>query len=209
MITLKRFRRLEAAVRVAGYADTIAWSEAIAAPATSRDFAEAAIYVVCNSGFRTSVALPVYQRCMVALDDGMSADTVFGHPGKTAAIDAIWLAKDTLFEAFNNDADKVTFCATLPWVGPVTKFHLAKNLGVDVAKSDVHLTRLARADGVTAQELCAALARATGYRIATIDTILWRACEAGILDSARYEKLGWYRAFTGRHTLPIPTEVSG
>lgn len=59
----------------------------------------------------------------------------------------------------------------------------------------VHLARLAHADGTTAQQLCAALAVKTGYRVATIDTILWRACVAGILDSVRYERFGWRRAF--------------
>ena len=81
---------------------------------------------------------------------------------------------------------------------PTTKYHLAKDLGVDVAKPDVHLARLATRDRTTVARICARLARQTGYRMATIDTILWRACATGILDSKRYELEGWRAAFRGR-----------
>jgi hypothetical protein len=59
----------------------------------------------------------------------------------------------------------------------------SENLGADVAKPDVHLNRLAEAERVTAQELCERLAKETGYRAATVDLILWRACANGIIHS--------------------------
>ena len=71
----------------------------------------------------------------------------------------------------------------LPWIGGITKYHLAKNLGIDCAKPDVHLQRLADREGVTAHVLCERLAKATGYRIATVDLVLWRACATGLIDS--------------------------
>jgi hypothetical protein len=77
----------------------------------------------------------------------------------------------------------VAFCGTLPWVGPITKYHLAKNFGGNFAKPDVHLQRLADAEGTTPQELCERLGEATGYRASTIDLILWRACADGIINS--------------------------
>ncbi len=62
-----------------------------------------------------------------------------------------------------------------PYVGPVTKFHLAKNLGLDVAKPDRHLVRLSHAAGFTdPARLCSAVARATGDRVATVDLVFWR-----------------------------------
>ena len=88
-----------------------------------------------------------------------------------------------LFRRYLQTDDLIAFCETLPWIGPITKFHLAKNLGSNVAKPDVHMLRLAKLSGTTAQELCERLSRETGYRAATIDLILWRACADGIIHS--------------------------
>jgi len=191
MLTLERFHHIEWAVRKAGYRDTIEWSEAIASVQDADGFAQAAIYVICNSGMRVTVAAPIAERCIVQLRNGQSATSVFGHPGKSEAIDLIWRDRADLFAAFEAADDKIAFCQTLPWIGPVTKFHLAKNLGIDAAKPDVHLDRLAKRENVTTEQLCARLARETGYRVSTIDTILWRACADGILNSRHYARYGW------------------
>lgn len=195
MITLKRFRKLEAALRAAGYGHAIDWSENIQPVTTAEEFAAAAIFVICSSGMNNRVAGPIAVRCLTALAIGASARTVFGHPGKSAAIDTIWQQRDELFSRYLAENDKVEGLGELPWIGPVTKHHLAKNLGADTAKPDVHLERLARRDKTTTQTLCQRLARQTGYRVATIDTILWRACADGLLNSRRYEANGWKAAF--------------
>lgn len=195
MITLKRFRQLEAALRAAGYGPTIDWSENVQPATTAEEFAAEAIYVICNSGLHNRVAGPIAVRCLAALAVGASATTVFGHPGKSAAIDTIWRDRDELISRYLAQNDKVNVLEELPWIGPVTKHHLAKNLGADTAKPDVHLERLARRDRTTTQTLCRRLARQTGYRVATIDTILWRACANGLLSSPDYEADGWKAAF--------------
>lgn len=195
MITVKRFRKLEAALRAAGYGPMIEWSETVQPPQTAEEFAGEAIYVICNSGLKNSVAAPIAVRCLAVLAIGASATTVFGHPGKAAAIDTIWHHRAMLFERFGRESAKLDFLGELPWIGPVTRHHLAKNLGSDTAKPDVHLERLARRDRTTTQTLCRRLARLTGYRVATIDSILWRSCADGMLNSAVYEAGGWKAAF--------------
>jgi len=140
----------------------------------------------------------IYARCLGALDRSGTTRRVFGHKGKARAIDGIWRDRERLFGEFSASGDKLVFCESLPWIGPTTKYHLAKDLGVDVAKPDVHLARLARRDRTTVARMCARLARQTGYRKATIDTILWRGCATGILDSKRYELEGWRAAFRGK-----------
>lgn len=182
-ITLELFGAIERAVREAGYAAAIHWSENVKPPSTARKFASEAIYVICNSGMSNRVAVPIFQRCMAALKRHQSATSVFGHVGKASAIDEIWSHRVLLFRKLKKADDLIGFCGELPWVGPVTKYHLAKNLGADVAKPDVHLNRLAEPEGVTAQELCERLAAQTGYRVATIDLVLWRACADGIIHS--------------------------
>jgi hypothetical protein len=179
----KLFAKIDRAVRKAGYSAAIEWSENIRPPTTAAQLAAEAIYVICNSGMSNRVAVPIFERCMTALRGGESVTTVFGHREKAAAIDDIWRRRVKLLRKLRRANDLVEFSASLPWVGKVTCYHLAKNLGADVAKPDVHLNRLAAREGVTAQELCERLARETGYRTATIDLILWRACADGIIHS--------------------------
>lgn len=195
MITLIRFRKLEAALRAAGYGPMIEWSENIQPATTAEEFAAEAIFVICGSGMNNKVAGPIAVRCLATLAVGASARTVFGHRGKSAAIDTIWQQRAVFFERYCRENDKVRMLSELPWIGPVTKHHLAKNLGADTAKPDVHMERLARRDRTTTHKLCRRLARQTGYRIATIDTVLWRACADGLLNSRRYEADGWDAAF--------------
>ena len=182
-ISRELFDEIDRAVRQAGYDAAIEWSENMKAPATAANFASEAIYVICNSGMSNRVAMPIFERCLAAVRRNESASTVFGHPQKAAAIDEIWRRRRPLFRELRKSDDLIEFCERLPWIGPVTKYHLAKNLGANVAKPDVHLNRLAEPEGVTAQELCQRLAQETGYRIATIDLILWRACADGIIHS--------------------------
>lgn len=182
-ITAEQFRDIDKAVRRAGYKAAINWSENVRLPANAEDFASEVIYVICNSGMANRIALPIFEDCMRALGSGQSSKIAFGHPGKTEAIDHIWKKRRSLYRKLLRADDITEFCATLPWIGPITKFHLAKNMGVDVAKPDVHLNRLAEPEGVTAQQLCERLAKETGYRAATVDLILWRACADGIIYS--------------------------
>jgi hypothetical protein len=153
--------------------------------------------VIANSGMSYLAGGAIYRRCLKALWAKRSVRRIFRHEGKAKAIDQIWADRERLFAEFRDTDDKVEFCQSLPWIGPVTRYHLAKELGVEAAKPDVHLARLATHDRMSVERLCRRLARQTGYRLGTIDTILWRACATGILDSKRYEAVGWRAAFRG------------
>lgn len=182
MITLDDFNLL---VQLLGdeARDDIEWAEALTDPTGPDDFAEEVIFVICNSGMRYTVARQIYERCMLALGQSRPVASAFGHVGKAAAIEKIWWERRELFAAYLAATDKLDFLVSLPWIGDITKYHLAKNFGVNVAKPDVHLQRLADREGCTAQALCERLAVATGYRVATVDTVLWRACAKGVMDS--------------------------
>lgn len=190
MITLAQFRNIEAMVREAGYGASIEWAENVTAPINAEAFAEQAIYVICNSGMRNSVAQPIFERCMTALSIIGSCKAVFGHPGKAAAIDAIWANRAVHFAAYVMAKDRLATLANLPFIGDITKYHLARNLGADYAKPDVHLNRLAEAEQVNAQTLCERLAAESGYRVGTVDLILWRACADLLIDSTKFARRG-------------------
>lgn len=178
LITVERFHELEAELRARGFGPEIDNAQTRTAPVDARLFALEVAYVIVNSGMKVSVAGPIYAAVEAALDAGASARNVFGHPGKAAAIDAVWRDREQLFVAFAAADDLPAWCQTLPFVGPITRYHLAKNLGGNYVKPDVHLARLAAAEGVTPWQLCHRLAQATGYREAAVDTVLWRACAA-------------------------------
>ena len=195
MMTIERFRQLEAVLRERGYGPTIDWTESIQPAASAEDFAERTIYVICNSGMANAAANAIYARCIEALHSSTAVASVFRHPGKAPAIERIWTERELLFADYNQADDPIDALEALPWIGEVTALHLAKNLGANVAKPDVHMERLARAENTTTAALCERLAQESGYRVATIDTILWRACADRILRSAIYEAEGWDAAF--------------
>lgn len=161
----------------------IEWSENIAEPDNAEDFASEAIWVICNSGMKHTVARLIQERVNAALAEGRPVFEVFRHPGKAAAMQEIWINREDWFRRYREAGDKLAFCASMPWIGGITKYHLAKNYGADVAKPDVHLARLAAVAGETVQGLCERLAGVSGYRVATVDLILWRACATGVVDS--------------------------
>lgn len=184
MIDLRTFNRVVEELRRAGYADAdIQWAENCAPPTTAEAFAREAIFVICNSGMKNTVAREIFRRVIEEVERGESASNVFNHEGKACAINTIWRDRIWHFSNYLAAADKLRYLESLPYVGRITKFHLAKNFGMQVAKPDVHLTRLAALEGCTAQALCERLSRESGYKVATVDVLLWRACAQGIIDS--------------------------
>lgn len=181
IITASDFWRIVASLGGQGQED-INWSESCSAPESPEDFASEAIFVICNSGMKNTIAEAIFARVMKVLRLGNSASSAFGHVGKARAIDAIWRDREKLLTGYLDAEDKLAFCASLPWIGEITKYHLAKNFGAQVAKPDVHLQRIADREGTTPQAVCERLATETGLKVPTVDTILWRACANGLIS---------------------------
>jgi len=183
-MTPSQYRELRAAVIEAGYEHDIDWAQTVKAPATPADFAREVIWVILCSGMKEQVARIIQSRVWATITAGNPVKgNVLGKSGKAVAIDTIWRDRYELFVAFQMASDKVEFAHSLPWVGNVTKWHVAKNLGVDCAKPDIHLERVASHYQTTPEALCADLAAASGDRIATVDVVIWRACNLGIVNS--------------------------
>lgn len=61
------------------------------------------------------------------------------------------------------------------YIGPVTVYHLAKNIGLPVAKPDRHLARIANMEGYSdVQMFCNEISELTGDSIPVVDIVLWR-----------------------------------
>jgi hypothetical protein len=102
----------------------------------------------------------------------------FGHESKIRAICNV--AELVNNKGFNTvveeiEGDPFTALQQFPFIGPITTFHLAKNLGIRVAKPDRHLSRLAECCGYSdTQALCMNIALFTGDPVDVVDVVLWR-----------------------------------
>ena len=181
------YLRAKQLVLGAGYGEDILWAEALArvVPNPVYVWREAA-WVVVNSGFRYQVAVKIWPGLLAAfhgfdlakLDDGcrVAALQVLKHPGKIDAICTIGQeVRAHGIARILDEARTPTRLRRLPWIGPVTCWHLAKVLGVDAVKPDLHLLRAALAARCqNTAELCTAIQTATGDRLAVVDSVLWR-----------------------------------
>lgn len=81
------------------------------------------------------------------------------------------------FPAFKKrlKTEGVDMLEKLPGIGPITKFHLAKNIGfVDEAKPDIWLVRAAEANNTTVSELVKFLSENYCMSRHAVDVVLWR-----------------------------------
>lgn len=177
------FHGIVADLTDAGFAEEdLSWSQSCMPPSRPEQFALETIFVICNSGMQNKVARMIFEKVRGAILEGRSAREEFGHPGKAGAIDDIWSRREELMAGYLQADDKIAFCRTIPWIGGITCYHLAKNFGAQVAKPDVHLQRLAERHGTTCQDLCEVLAERTGFSVSSVDLILWRACAERMID---------------------------
>jgi len=183
----------KAVVVRAGYLPEIRWQGSISFDVVGEsDFLREYAWVVLTCGMRESVVrrkFSTLSRCFWNWDSASAiaatTDTcrrlalrVFNHRGK---IDAILCVATSLahgrFDAFKESLrnDLLGELERLPYIGPTTRYHLAKNLGMDVAKPDRHLCRIARSLGFQSpQHLCSCIAEATGDAVRVVDLVLWR-----------------------------------
>jgi hypothetical protein len=103
---------------------------------------------------------------------------IFNHKQKISAI--INISTIVQKEGFHNIKNKICeggidYLKSFYFIGPITCYHLAKNIGLDVVKPDRHLVRIAKAlkykDPFT---MCSELSKMTGDKLSVVDIILWR-----------------------------------
>lgn len=172
---------LKRALIEAGYAGDIDWCEDVRECESAEAFAREHAFVVCNSGMKAQVAVGIFRKVWEALTTGGDVRAVYGHPGKAWAVAFVYENREQFFEEYKAAEDKLAYLVTLPWIGDITKYHLAKNFGVDVAKPDRHLVRVAGEYGTTYDELCRRLSEEVGDRIGTVDYVIWRAANLGMI----------------------------
>lgn len=116
----------------------------------------------------------------------------FGHRKKISAI--INLADIVTKKGFQNIKSDLLLkgideLEVIPYIGPVTKFHLAKNIGLNYSKPDRHLERISRKLGFDSTEsLCSLIADKTQEKQSVVDIVIWRyaTLNNNYLDNINY-----------------------
>lgn len=173
------------------------------------EFAFECFYVVCVAGFKQDYAKAMCNKIISFIknknfdfgeDDLLQ---LYGNKMKVKAIKQIWDNREKYQKDFynlKNTQEKVDFLGNLPHIGNITKYHLARNLGLNFVKYDIWIQRLGVAlygnnsfvDKVNNSKLLPEikqycdimfekLHKETGEKVGYIDVVLWRSCQKGLL----------------------------
>lgn len=172
-------------------------SKLIAPPESAEKMALEIIWIILCAGRSAQAARTIEAKVHAAMFAGRPVVEAFGYRAKAQAIERAWIERETDFSALqqtllSSDPEAlVRWCGSIPFVGDDTQFQLAKNFGADVCKPDIWLCRLT---GIpdrprkavkyrfpACMALCRYLSEASGDSIAVIDSILWLACNKGVL----------------------------
>lgn len=172
----------------------------------AREFAFEVFYVILASGFRQKVAKQKFLQIVKFIDDGgevvpENLIKIFGNKNKINAICKVWKYRDLYRDGFYRITDvdeKLNYLEKLPYIGAITKNHIARNLGINKVKYDVWIQRLGVAlygdEGdvvgsplslktkAVCDKMFEFVSSQTGLCIGYIDVVLWKSCQIGLLE---------------------------
>jgi hypothetical protein len=146
---------------------------------TSQEFLEQYIFVVLACYWKEQLAYRLFQRFMETRD----LDLIHNAHKRAAISEALlhhqeWLHWIKHYVRVGSGYAEI-YIDSLPMMGPVTRYHLARNIGIDCVKPDRHHLRLAQRFGYeTPLKMCQAIQSEIGgsEKLGTIDVVLWRWC---------------------------------
>lgn len=164
-----------------GFQKDIEFYENLKPPVNEISFFIQYLHVVLNSGMKNEIANKIFDKIIAAINNNIPISKVFNHKGKVKAINIVWSNMYEIFRNYELSFDKLKYLESLPYIGKITKYHLAKNIGFDCCKPDRHLLRIAKKYKTTPEKLCKKLSELSGDKIAVVDVVLWRSGNLGIL----------------------------
>jgi hypothetical protein len=177
----------------AGFAEEIDWLAGLVFEELNESaFLRESAWVVLSSGFRESILRRKFSDVSAAFLDWVSAELIvvqaescrdsalraFRHQGKIDAI--VSIVQRVATQGIERIKEEIRtrgtlFIQELPFMGPVTACHLAKNLGFPMVKPDRHLTRMARHTGYkSADQMCHVISEMVGDSVSVVDLVFWR-----------------------------------
>jgi hypothetical protein len=175
-----------------GYADEIDWQDNINFDDINASiFLKEAAWVILASGMSDIVISRKFESITVAFHH-WDIEKIASQKAKCRSkalkcfnnakkIDAIlFINEEIQRKGFSNIRKKIQvsgieYLQTLPFIGPATSFHLAKNIGFPVAKPDRHLLRISKSLGYfSPHELCKVISDRISEKVALVDLVIWR-----------------------------------
>lgn len=154
------------------------------------------VYAVFVSGFRVSViqklwpALhPIYNRPIAVYHNPEGtfekAYKIFGNKRKIkATIDGAKMLVEKGWPKFREEIKQdIDALKQLPYIGDVLKYQMARSVGINCIKPDVHLKRMANHFDMDPFEMCNLISTEVGIPVHTVDTIIWSTSRAGKLKA--------------------------
>lgn len=175
------------------HSDEIDWANSINSKTfknlKSKGFLSQYCWVIYASGFKASIIEGIFPALKTAFKEFELEElakmrstkpvlVIFNNESKANSflVGSKSIAKEgfSSFKKRLQDAG-IDMLEELPGIGPITKFHLAKNIGLaDEAKPDIWLVRAADACSSTVEDLVAFLSEKYGISRHAVDVILWR-----------------------------------
>lgn len=143
---------------------------------TKEQFMSEFVFVVLSAGMKNQVVVGMMQKLV---DSNWNPDVINHELKRRAIIEGInnyprWFAE---LKSKKTDREKVEYLESLPFIGKITKYHLAKNIGIDCVKPDRHLVLLAKEFGYdNPRFMCEFLAKEFNQKLRVVDVVLWRYC---------------------------------
>jgi len=187
------YMEAKTAVIGAGFAGEVDWQDEVCLEdVDEQGFLREAAWVILSSGMRHAVISRLFPKVSRAFLDWTSAQAIvrqrekcrqnglsaFAHEGKVEAI--LSVAGTVALHGFDRVRDRVrregvTYLQSFPYLGPATSRHLAKNLGLGIAKPDRHLVRVSKAAGFRSPDaFCARISELIGEKPSVVDVVVWR-----------------------------------
>jgi len=197
------YRQAKDMVLRAGFGEEILWQASVDFNSISEtDFLREHAWVTLSAGMKERVIRNLFHPIsssfyywesakIIVENESRCRNSALRHFNNIKKIEAIIITAQNIsskgFNSFKADIyiDPLEMLQSLPYIGPVTCYHLAKNIGLQVAKPDRHLTRLAYSVGCNdVQRFCKYISLKTGDSIPVVDIVLWRfaSITEGYLD---------------------------
>jgi hypothetical protein len=177
----------------AGYEWEVAWQErASSEPITERRLLAEAGWVILSAGMSETVARKLFPLLSHCFYNWQSAERIVRHRTSCRRRALAVLRYERKVDAMiafceyvdRNGHDEIgrqlrvrgpEAIQGLPYLGPATSRHLAKNLGASIAKPDRHLLRISFAAGFESpDDMCKEVSDVVGDDPSVVDVVLWR-----------------------------------
>ena len=146
---------------------------------TSDQFFGEYVWCVLSAGMREQTVQKIWDKYFERRDP-----LVIAHLGKRKAVVAGSKNYVQWFKELRSSKDPIEYLQTLPYIGKTTKYHLARNIGIDCVKPDRHMVRLGNYFGFeNPLEMCLKIQKhISDEKLGTIDYVLWRYCNLRSLN---------------------------